>query len=130
MSEQRYTSERARQRLRDGLCPECGGRPDQHTGWGRPGCGLTDNGVVARIAQYRADERTREQAIGRVAAELARHAVPRFIDDDHKDTGSLNCQCGVRIPPREGLGIRDWTAYHRHVAEAIVAVTGLAGGRS
>ena len=66
-----------------------------------------------------ADER--EQAIGRVTAELARHAAPRFTDEDGGDTGCLNCKCGLRIPPTEGpASHRDWAAYDRHVAGAVL----------
>jgi hypothetical protein len=55
MSEQRYTNPEARQRMAAGTCPECGSPVSAHTGWGGPGCSLTDNGAAARIAQYQAD---------------------------------------------------------------------------
>lgn len=50
---QTYTDLLARERMANGLCPECGQTPDNHTGWGVDTCLLTDNGVVQRIAQYK-----------------------------------------------------------------------------
>lgn len=57
---QRYTSQVAQERMADGLCPECGARPDAHSGdprfWLRGGsCDLLPHGVADRIAQYRVD---------------------------------------------------------------------------
>lgn len=49
---QSYSDPTARRRMRKGLCPECGGTPSAHDGWGGAGCSLTDNGVADRIAQY------------------------------------------------------------------------------
>jgi hypothetical protein len=51
---QTYTNPTAIERMREGNCPECGGPPFRHDGWGGPrGCSLTDNGVADRIAQQR-----------------------------------------------------------------------------
>jgi len=55
MTEQRYTQPLAQKRMAAGNCPECGEPPGAHTGWGGPGCSLTDNGVAGRIAQFYAD---------------------------------------------------------------------------
>ena len=50
---QRYTDPRARERMRQGKCPECGESPMRHDGGGGPkGCSLTDNGVALRLAVY------------------------------------------------------------------------------
>lgn len=54
-SHQRYTNPTARDRMAQGLCPECGGEPDSHGGWGAWNCSLTDNGVAGRIYQYQKD---------------------------------------------------------------------------
>jgi hypothetical protein len=54
MSAQSYDGATPLARMSDGRCPECGGYPQEHDGWGGPnGCTLTDNGVAQRIAQYR-----------------------------------------------------------------------------
>lgn len=55
MSAQRYTSTVALERLALGNCPECGEPASSHGGLGGHGCGLTDNGVAARVAQYQED---------------------------------------------------------------------------
>lgn len=56
MGAQRYTSAVALGWMGHGRCPECGGYPRDHDGWGGPkGCTLTDGGVAERVAQYRAD---------------------------------------------------------------------------
>lgn len=52
---QRYTDPTALARMAKGNCPECGSRPDEHSGWGGPICSLTDNGVATRIAQFEMD---------------------------------------------------------------------------
>lgn len=56
MTHQRYTDETALARMAEGRCPECGGEPDAHTGWGLGRCSLTDNGVAGRIHQYQEDQ--------------------------------------------------------------------------
>jgi len=54
---QRYNSKLALGRMEKGLCPECGGKVSEHTGFGGlNGCMLTDNGVHDRIEQYRKDK--------------------------------------------------------------------------
>lgn len=55
MAHQRYTNPVALNRMALGVCPECGGLPEEHTGRGGWNCSLTDNGVASRIAQYEAD---------------------------------------------------------------------------
>ena len=57
----------------------------------------------------------------RIADELRKHQAPRYRDPDREDRGALNCRCGVRIPPRDG--VRDWDAYDLHVATEIDALT-------
>jgi hypothetical protein len=52
---QRYSSPIAQARMANGLCPECGEKPDDHGGRGGPGCSLRDDGVAHRIQQYRED---------------------------------------------------------------------------
>lgn len=52
---QRYTDPVALERMSKQLCPECGYTVSAHTGWGGPGCSLTDNGVASRIYQYEQD---------------------------------------------------------------------------
>lgn len=52
MSAQVYTSPTSLAWLAKGRCPECGGKASEHTGWGRAGCSLTDNGVAARIDEF------------------------------------------------------------------------------
>lgn len=60
MSAQTYTDKAARSRMQAGRCPECGYGPTSHDGGGGPGwCTLTDNGVAARIDQYRREEQDR-----------------------------------------------------------------------
>jgi hypothetical protein len=54
---QTYKSPVAIERMRNGTCPECGRPADEHSGWGLPGCSLTDNGVAQRIyAQEQRDK--------------------------------------------------------------------------
>lgn len=54
---QRYTHPVAVGWMETGGCPECGGKPEEHTGGGGPwGCTLTDNGAAQRIAAYQADQ--------------------------------------------------------------------------
>ena len=53
---QRYTDQVALRRMDKGLCPECGGQEDEHSGLGGPyGCILTDFGVWDRIRQFNLD---------------------------------------------------------------------------
>ena len=54
---QRYTDEKALSRMAQGRCPECGGWPIDHTGWGTARCSLTDNGVAGRLWQYQKDQK-------------------------------------------------------------------------
>lgn len=53
---QTYTHPVARERMADGLCPECGHSGDDHTGWGLGSCTLTDLGVAERIHAYQQQE--------------------------------------------------------------------------
>lgn len=54
---QRYTSKAALERMEKGLCPECGRKAPEHTGFGTlSGCSLSENGVKDRIEQYRRDK--------------------------------------------------------------------------
>ena len=55
MTAQRYNSPAALKWMAAGNCPECGQPADSHTGWGSPGCSLTDNGVAERLQQYQTD---------------------------------------------------------------------------
>lgn len=57
---QKYASKTARERMAKGLCPECGQKVSEHTGWGSPGCGLTDSGAAERIAQFQDDEKEKK----------------------------------------------------------------------
>jgi len=59
---QRYVNDVAINRMHKGLCPECGGKVEDHTGWGGPGCSLTDNGVAGRIYQYEQDLKAAREA--------------------------------------------------------------------
>ena len=56
---QRYTSTLAQERMRLGLCPECGEAPSSHLDdprfWLPRRCDLMPPGVTVRIDQYRAD---------------------------------------------------------------------------
>lgn len=58
---QRYHDDQAHLRMEQGLCPECGGKPEEHDTsmnfWERPlsGCSLLPRGVKDRIQQYRED---------------------------------------------------------------------------
>lgn len=52
---QRYIDVTARLRMANNQCPECGTAVEEHSGWGGPGCTLTDNGVAQRINQFRKD---------------------------------------------------------------------------
>jgi hypothetical protein len=66
---QRYTDPRARKRMDDGTCPECGETADEHSGrvefWLRgPGCDLLPRGVTERIEQYRQDAATQAENDG------------------------------------------------------------------
>ena len=55
MTAQRYTSPTALERMGQGRCPECGHPREHHGGWGgnQSFCSLRDDGVAARIDQYR-----------------------------------------------------------------------------
>lgn len=53
---QRYTDPTALERMKAGVCPECGYTPESHTGWGSGVCTLTDNGVAERIMQFTLDQ--------------------------------------------------------------------------
>lgn len=61
MSAQRYTHPQALAYMAQGLCPECGAKPEEHNGdprfWMRPGgaCDLLPHGVEDRINQFLAD---------------------------------------------------------------------------
>lgn len=57
---QRYTHPVACERMSNDQCPECGTGVEEHSGWGGPGCTLTDNGVAERIHQYRQDLRVED----------------------------------------------------------------------
>lgn len=62
VSAQRYTDPHALARMAEGRCPECNAVPDVHLG-GFPGarCSLREDGVLGRIAQYRADVKAAQQ---------------------------------------------------------------------
>lgn len=57
---QEYKHPLARERMANGLCPECGGTPDGHAPfrefWLRPpGCDLLPAGVTERVEHYQAN---------------------------------------------------------------------------
>lgn len=61
---QTYAHSLALARMEGGCCPECGYRTDRHDGWGGPnGCSLTDNGVAARLHQYRTDQQEKRDSM-------------------------------------------------------------------
>lgn len=57
---QRYADPAARARMRNGLCPECGKYPEQHSDdprfWVPRNCDLLPQGVRDRIEQYEIEE--------------------------------------------------------------------------
>lgn len=63
---QRYAAQIARERMASGACPECGAIPSEHSAdlrfWIPRGCDLTRDGVLDRIAQFKADLSAAQEA--------------------------------------------------------------------
>lgn len=106
---QRYTDPTALERLAAGLCPECGGKADQHAPfrefWLRPpGCDLRPDGVLDRIAQWNADRPTLTWMRPRTGTQR-RHAIVLADGQSAYEMPAPPALCG--LSPRTG-----WAAGH------------------
>lgn len=106
---QTYNQSLALGRMRDGLCPECGNAVDKHTGWGGPGCTLTDNGVAERIAAFRQSEPVRYvvQGPGGFTESFDERAVQTLVNlgviEHERDGYVLEMSIGGEIHPEGAL---------------------------
>lgn len=106
---QRYKSKVALARMARGRCPECGGLPERHDGWGGPKCGLTDNGVAQRIHRFNLDA-----AKVKLTAPDRWVSVGKGVNDsvsEHRHVvarGALTSACGATASyPQVWRGIPD-----------------------